>query len=809
MTDQPSEQEEWINNSIPTVDLEYPRLQLEQSFTSLLSHSYATAIMSEQADGSSLGSLSESWTALSNSAYSTDDDRRSESTDIGSLIDNSGPEDVHSIDEGDDLSEAGGQDFISHSSSQELRTQRASMDQTAILRSYNAATSAELPIKVIQFEEPHTWPDTSHINVKRTIDILNEFIPANLTRHGQAEDPDGQFLGTVRMTMAKSSLDHDKIFRLLYVGNPKARDRIKRKIDHARATEAGHHAGHVKSGSSSLSSSDSTNAAQIQAQTVVDECLIAERSSLQPNEIFLGLRNGSACLSRRGHAAYEISSISRFSTPDLTVFFISEEDDLVFKRHQQLAHEFIARHCIPYVVVCDRISWHAHFDTLPVNAYSPHLCLEKRPAGSGNSTILQRHPIDLVTFELLSSRQLNRNLSYLSKMERPGAKMVVDLSSRPLDGSRQTQPRKIREAFKSLSRSVATQDRAFLKPAFLIIVASLLFALLGKSVNKAITMLPYLAGSATPTAVAPLRSAHVIQPVSPNVASSVSTHQSVPSITAQVPATDAFTKSLATRKTHSELAELRWTPWLDMINGSDKFQVQVRANSMIIIPPDSLIARKTMPRFSVEVQRGDEMLNATLQPLFDRVYSVKIDPKEAYGPLNVTITMNKSSYQEEHEVIFPRSWSKGLNWHKAAQDVLTWARDGFNVTWPRAKQLSKEGWQLSEDTIKDAKVKLQQAEVDFNAIFALTTERMRNITGMTLSRIRWRANIWQEAAQDGLSELQIRLHQLTRSGNLAKAQERAQQLAKASSHRLKQHQHNSRRRTPRRQCGRKGKGSIW
>jgi hypothetical protein len=87
---------------------------------------------------------------------------------------------------------------------------------------------------------------------------------------------------------------------------------------------------------------------------------------------------------------------------------------------------------------------------------------------------------------------------------------------------------------------------------------------------------------------------------------------------------------------------------------------------MIIKAPAKLKVKKRDPSFKVSITRGTELLgNLSLSKLFDGVYTVQLDRADAYGLLNVTITMAKAEITEVHEVDFGTPWLKAAGWKKA------------------------------------------------------------------------------------------------------------------------------------------------
>src|SRR5947199_3537733 len=142
--------------------LTYPKILLDVSLESLLSHSNAST-MTTSAPEPQLepdNQLSESWATLSNSDYSRDDDLRSETTDVGSLVSNNGTEDIHSIE--DDLDSEVDEEPISGSNddgyspaSDPLARPLPPDSATASIDDRLSVTENTTP-KSIEFEEPTT-----------------------------------------------------------------------------------------------------------------------------------------------------------------------------------------------------------------------------------------------------------------------------------------------------------------------------------------------------------------------------------------------------------------------------------------------------------------------------------------------------------------------------------------------------------------------------------------------------------------------------------------------------------------------------
>ncbi|KAF7616052.1 hypothetical protein AFLA_009555 [Aspergillus flavus NRRL3357] len=180
--------------------------------------------------------LSESWATLSASDVHSEDGSRSEQTDVGSLIDQAGPDDVASIDEQYSGSEVDGNeddDYDSKSNvfgSQELPALfpqiRGSIDDSNI----TTKTAFRQSTESIEFAEPEKWPEVEQVELKHTIRMFEGIEADELKSQFSINLRDSILTATVQQTMTKKSLDTDKPFRVLYIGDPEFRNIILDKI---------------------------------------------------------------------------------------------------------------------------------------------------------------------------------------------------------------------------------------------------------------------------------------------------------------------------------------------------------------------------------------------------------------------------------------------------------------------------------------------------------------------------------------------------------------------------------------------------
>jgi hypothetical protein len=672
--------------------LEYPQILLDVSLESLLSHSNASTMTTSAPEPQFEpdNQLSESWATLSNSDYSRDDDLRSETTDVGSLVSNNGTEDIHSIE--DDLDSEVDEEPISSSNDDGYSPASDPLARTLPLDLATASIHEGLSVtenaylKSIEFEEPTTdsWPEAGQIDVKHTLRIFNEAEAQDILETIQPSTAATQLVGTVRMSMSRTSLELDRPFRVFYVGDSKARDDILVKIASALLAGLDPSSGYRDIESSRYhvlpqhygpgAPPGGADLVPIQkTQIIVDEIRSAYYKDEYQSEIGVTLKNGSHYVSRRNGSSYEITSTTQYFVPDIALFYISGNDSPIRRQILHCAHKFTLRHHITPMVISDEISWASPFSSVPLKRQSLHMCIESKASETQESRVLRRLPVDFATFEKLDSKQLNKNLACLVDPALLNAAAVVPRTRSLINDA--SEPLVSGDVEKNLSKSTVVGGmpwygysaplRQIMTVALGFIICGLCYAACRAGILMASS---YLAGRGE--LVAP---SVVLVPATFSIGqlkSSVALTSTPVALTStQVASADiSLPKSLAT-VAPGGLGGLLSHPNNEMlVNKSDRFQVQVIGDChMIIKAPAKLKVKRRDPSFKISVTRGNELLdNLSLSKLFDGVYTVQIDREDAYGLLNVTITMAKAGINEVHEVDFGTPWLKAAGWKKAA-----------------------------------------------------------------------------------------------------------------------------------------------
>lgn len=722
--------------------LQYPTLPpLTASVEQWLSHSRPTNNMtSDRLSDAPPKSLSDSWATLSVSDLHSEDGSRSEQTDTGSLIDQTTTsDDVASLDERYSSSDAGEPD---EEDNQDEENEEGESDEVQSMSGSQQFPPRFTPVgssiddsglttrpafrqstESIEFVEPENWPEMERVRLKHTIRIFDDPVALDMESRLPSSTNDSILVATVQQTMTKQSLDLDKPFRVLYIGQPEYRNIILDKIGDVLVSSS--------STSSQTGSAESSryhvvptsfgvgavpNFAEllpIHVQLVVDECTeaTADSSPDQPSTLHLDFKNRPPCRSWWDGTRYRVSSASEWTLPDVAILFVSSRDDATAKQTQRLAHAFLARHGIPEMVISEETLYESATDIVPLNHDSLHMCLESRHPETGETTILQRYPIDLKTFESIAPGQLNRNLASLMELYPSKGHQASADTPNPVKRYSLSHPKKY--PLNWMPSHYATRA-AELGPMLRLVTLALISVIalsVGYAAMKTMILFfaQWVAGSALSRTFAP-----VTTPIPTTVMTMANVKQSALSIR----------PSANVGLLHSQASD---SSMVDQITGltiaassaptnPDTFEIQVIGDCHVVIkPPRHLASSKQRPRFNVSVHRYDRALPYELSRLFDDVYTLRLEHEEAYGVLDVTvISKSMPAVNQTTKVDFGTPWLKVANWRRAARLVssqltkdLQIAQTGLTEVYGR---VSTELQVIMGDVVKRSHILRRDAE---------------------------------------------------------------------------------------------------
>ncbi|KAL8811266.1 MAG: hypothetical protein Q9200_001926 [Gallowayella weberi] len=472
------------------------------------------------------------------------------------------------------------------------------------------------------------------------------------------------FAYTVRQHMLDQDLSLEGPYRLLYVGDVAARERIVAKIGAALASTAIFEAHRplrysvipMPSSDDPTCSSDPVLLDWSEHEILVYQCVNASfgRNDSGHDTIELAMDGNRIVRSFWSGSKFDVSE--RWESPDLAIFYLSDRDSVSAKQTRRFARSFVARHKIPTIVVNETPSWVRPPEAMTIERLTPHVCLQTRGDTSSPSRVVKRLPIDLSTFTQLDALQLNRNLAHLALA----------------CGTRQPKHQDKRSAKSGGWRSIGRGDGlnayipavpglsyvlGFLATASIIMALSIvlgqlsIFSLhsIAHDPNANMALLP-----STDSAIATAMASPTGKPSTPR------------SIIVPDPPKLVTSQPLLAGNSRTDLATLLESTPI-MINKSEKFQVHVLGNAHIVLrPPHWFTQLRRAPKLNITVTQGDRVIKHQLSTPFDGMYALGIPFDEAHGLMNITVwTESKPKIRENWQIDFGNSWLHVAGWRKA------------------------------------------------------------------------------------------------------------------------------------------------
>lgn len=640
-------------------------------------------------------SLSESWAALSTSDAHSEDGTRSEQTDAGSLIDQTGPDDVASLDDQYSCSEADavGEDdtdeeeynqMITNSESQELPSLFTQNGDAIDGSNLTAKTTFYQSSQSIQFVEPEQWPEAERVELKHTIRVIDSLESTELLEDLGCDYQDSLLTVTVQQTITKRSLDTEKPFRVLYIGHSDYRTIILDKIgdvlvssscssyESSSAESSRYHVVPTAFGAGAVP--NFAELLPIHVQLIVDECVQAssDAETDYTGSISLMFKNRPPCTSSWSGCDYTVSSSPDWTLPDVAILFLSTMDSPDAVETQNLARIFMERHGVPTLMISEKPLWKMSSEPIPLNYHSLHMCLESRHPTTGKSTVLRRYPIDLKTFESITPGQLNRNLASLAEVHpRVPSKTRVHLSGSPEEMKKRFFTAEIfNRALSSVHYRNDDRDRTpLLRLSIMTIVfvtaITLCYSALQFTTVSLLDLFSHPTFSKTPSpavAISPSSLLFMGRPGQTSLSPPSASVEEVRLLTSQYSSRSHIGNTIS-GVTSGPAQEAN----------SSQFQIQVVGDCHLILkPPRTFFSMKKQPKFDVKISRNNVSLAYEFSKLFEGVYTLRLDRGDAYGVVDIIITADRKPFlNQSMSIDLGTPWLKIASWKRAAQAITS------------------------------------------------------------------------------------------------------------------------------------------
>ncbi|KAB5570254.1 hypothetical protein GE09DRAFT_1102432, partial [Coniochaeta sp. 2T2.1] len=575
---------------------------------------------------------------------------------------------------------------------QGLRNPSTNLPSTSLEFQPTPEATSMLP-QSIEFLEADLEDKDGHIHVekisvKHTIREFDEDETAKIANDLGLTEAPNRLVATIRQTMSQACLSTQEPLRVLYTGSQGALRDIVYKLSTAIYTSGST----GQKGKASQRNSDAVyNIVPISSfgsgrtpeielmessgyQIAVDHCTRAEEMIIDGGS-FPGDTVYSITIGQVGQSSPEKTYKSLFSPsgsiiqpkwtlPHVAIFFCTENEDEVAERTRDIAWEFMSRHGVPSIFICNE-----EIFTKPpsgrwrdfVDQHAVHLCLESRDPD--RPILSQRLPIDIVTFLNIDARQMNRNLAYLTGLTEPDDESSVEAEShiekppekKPEETNEKEQEEKAPlssiDDLKEWSSQFFAQHRqhmwsvamTLLGGVFAMIVAAWLpsSGLLSSQRSAISTAALSSVSSAVSTAAVSTSTTTVII----NVTSTKTVNlQRAEASASPLASALSFAGLLSDKVSTSTAAEPEPTKAVCSIERYGDNEILIR------IPTSKKSGWLAKGAIDIDVSRGEQPIKTKLSSV-DEGIVVGLDKKDAYGVLNISVvTSRKPKINETFEV---------------------------------------------------------------------------------------------------------------------------------------------------------------
>ena len=564
--------------------------------------------------------------------------------------------------------------------------------------------------------------------------------------------------GTLRQTMSRSSVQLGNPFKILYHGPVAVKSAIVEKVGAALAA-------HLSSSTSSVMESSRVTVVPVSAITEnnapdvvlidsmgldmhIEECTSAHslREEAPESSIVLTVNNQKVVESSWSRAENAFKITPGYQLPHIAIIYKSDSEALSISQTRNSVELFLARHDVPIVAISSTPEWDKGASPVAIDERSPHLCIENVNAGSKDSKVLERFPVDLNTFLSIDAGQMNRNLSWLvasnaanRATHEPGRETAQTIS---LQGHKAYSRLKKQDPFprwSGLNAPVAKLPMLLLSAAWILFVLVAFRIYHGDVLSHSVTN--------------PVPSRHALEkqpPLSvsatsrggPRSALAVSPHASA--------GLDSPTKS-------AELVSLLIETTNATPTNSEKFRAQVVGDNHIVLrPPPWFSEMRKSPTLHFKVQRGQKEVDFKFLSVFDGVFALRIPPQDAHGILDVSVwTLRRPRINEKLQVNLGTPWLKAVDWWKAAQAMAHQVKSELTMKQSSlAKLYTLANQQL--DKAEQAFKEVERVSLESARVTSLTTKKLiehsRKLSKSLSQHMHWRKDLQTQRLQQELAD---------------------------------------------------------
>ncbi|KKY17131.1 hypothetical protein UCDDS831_g06601 [Diplodia seriata] len=266
-------------------------------------------------------------------------------------------------------------------------------------------------------------------------------------------------------------------------------------------------------------------------------------------------------------------------------------------------------------------------------------------------------PIDLNNFLNLDNTQLNRHLACIG----------VGSDGEKSDREDETEEKKKKDGMKAWLKGSADHacNTVRAQPRWALLIVGLLISSIAAMLLGGVTFPGAVQNNAVQKAeqAAALNSAlQAFTGAKTDV--SVIQRELDPNVIAALAATSGSDKAVSNDATTKSVSVVEH-PFSPRANDSGDFKLRIVGDRhLVLTPPKNLASTWRVPKIVIRVQRGSDGVPFTTEQLVEGVHAVSVEPKDAYGILNVTVcTESRPRIKpQSFTVDFGSPWLKMSRW---------------------------------------------------------------------------------------------------------------------------------------------------
>jgi hypothetical protein len=680
---------------------------------------------------SDAGSLTDSaYEMIHGTDSESQDDRLTEST---CSLSASRPDDVHSLDGSEAHYNSDSDEESAHSShaassiryaDQALQNPSTQLPTTSL--EYGSSTEGSgVVVRSIEFQETDCDDPVlfDKISAKHAIREFNEDESSAIAHDLGLPDAPKRLVASIRQTMSPSYLSTQHPLRVLYVGRAEAQRSIVLKICSAiwaSPKNGSHDQDHLSrhregvynivpiSSFGPAPELDLMEASHYQIK--VEHCTSAEEivhdADTLPGDTVYSITIEQESSYRSSCSPGGLVVQPKWELPHIAVFYCSERDDAEAEWTRNAAWSFMKRHGVPSIFIADHQSFRSPHLGEYIDEHTVHLCLESRDPKKPMAP--QRFPIDFASFTDIDSRQMNRNLAFLTGLSETEdtdseqgelgleARAASDRPQRAFTMSteRQEMERLLRAAVPSLRTLMLLITSFFLVAlaGWLQLDAPILGLHSSSSTGVCSSPPTYPKGFTTSKASSVVTSTKTVL-INVTSTQTVQVSQTKPSTS-----TLASALSLAGFLSDGPSAVPADTEPKKPISSSKKTVCAVQVYSptelLVAIPNRNKAVWLAHGAIDIAVRRSDAPIKTKISSVDEGVL-VELGPKDAYGMLNVSVvTTRRPKINETFQVDFGKTvvaeaFEAGMHMLQDALKNVAWSEDTTKLV-EDARKLSQE-----------------------------------------------------------------------------------------------------------------------